>query len=665
MDPAAVTSRHAPSGRVSLGGTGWFWRWGAPTASGLALLGAAGVAAYLGVNPSSALRGHLTSTVAAPAIAFAAALLACWGVVGRQVDTGSRTLAPLPARMEALSAVLVVATAVALAAFHLDVPLRYDESRTFLHYATLPLGEVLITYDSPNNHLLHTLLVWVAHHFGGWNWVALRLPAFLSFCLLLPALWWFVRREYSPTAALFAVVLVGVSPYFLAYATNARGYTLLLLFFVAALLCGQTLVRSPRRKALWAAWAVATALGAYVMPLMAFPAATAVTWMLLARRLRYGNDGFRSFAASVALWSVAALAMAAGLYLPVFAATGVSGAVEALGVENVERAIGVHERVLALPSLWWNWHSAFPAWARGLLLALVAAGAAAHGRSSGRGGTLLLATCLGFALMKTVAPSFRGLRFAMWASLVCTVLAGTGAAFVLEQGLVRLRTRWSGLAGARGRNAVECAALALVLLACTWWATRPRAVLQPADQPRHRPVLAAMTSSVDDWMRPGDYFTVCDLQEHQAAAYLSGSRIVEHDMGFWRPVAYHPAPRMHDMGANRVSSSSPEAKDSAPGVARASYSQWPPGSLFWFNFVAARSNLSLCPGGIEDARMLEALWPNYELVAAFSHVRDGRGPGRVWALHEWSPVSRPGRIDAATVTPPHAPSSHNHPPSGT
>src|SRR5204863_4157783 len=38
-------------------------------------------------------------------------------------------------------------------------PMRFDESFTFLAYATHPVHHILTTYDFPNNHILHSLAV--------------------------------------------------------------------------------------------------------------------------------------------------------------------------------------------------------------------------------------------------------------------------------------------------------------------------------------------------------------------------------------------------------------------------------------------------------------------------------------------------------------------------
>ena len=434
-----------------------------------------------------------------------------------------------------------IATAVVLAATYLDVRLRYDEIKTMTSYATHSLAVAASTYDDTNNHVLHTLLVWVAHQFGGWNRVVLRLPAFLSFCLLLPALWWFVRREYGPPTALAATALVGASPFFVSYATNARGYTLLALLFVTALLCGQALVWSPNRKALWAAWAAAIALGFYTVPVMVFPAVATGAWMLLARWRRCGREGFRPFAVRTVAWSAVALALAGALYLPAIAAEGARGVQE-------EFAIKSHLTVRPLQLvgyplvLWRSWHLTTSAWAQGVLFALVVVGATAPGRTCRRRGTLLLATILAWGLLFLAHPLLLQARMAIWALLVCTVLAGSGAVLVLERSLARARARWPRLGVGSGSRVVACSVVTFVLGVSAWRATTGSEVITGiADFNRPSPDPATMAWSVVEQMRPGDYLTAtCRTVALPAVLYVRELHDVDFDVAWFHTVTDSP-----------------------------------------------------------------------------------------------------------------------------
>ena len=509
-----------------------------------------------------------------------------------------------------------------------------------LDHLTQPLAVAASAYDDTNNHVLHTLLVWVAHQFGGWNRIALRMPAFLSFCLLLPALWWFVRREYGPTAALFATAFASTSPFFVNLATNARGYTLIMLLFVVALLCGQALVRSPDRKALWAAWAGALALGFYTVPLMAFSAATAVAWMLIARWRRCGNAGLPSFAARTAAWSVAALAVAVALYLPVFLAGGLASArtVATTSSKFVGSAIELAAHPLVL---WGDWQWALPGWAQAALLALVVAGATARGRSCGRRGTLLLATGAAWAPM-VAHPLLLEARMAVWTLLVCCILAGAGAALVLDGAVAQARARWPTVVTGPRRRGVQCVALALVLASCWRWSAKPENWITSPNGIGlfASPSALAMTLSTAGQMQPGDYLGTCKIfDSYRQLPYIMTIHPVLHYLGNYNSGAVDredSALKVRQL--HRVGTADEAQIFSRLPPQRALPLPWthPHGRLFLFGpHQSARCDPPALFESLPD--VLEAQWPNHELVATFANEGTFGGTSKVYVLHKFAP----------------------------
>ena len=605
--------------------SGGFWRWGAPLAAGAGALAAAALAA-------ASLWG--TGTISLPwtaerlidaavaATAFSATLTACWACLVARRHGADSSLPATPQGRQTPRAFLAAATigaCVALAAYWLDLGLKLDELITITSYATQPLAVAASKYNAPNNHVLHTLLVWVAHQLGGWNVVVLRLPAFLSFCLLLPALWWFVRREYGATAAAFATLFAGTSPFLVNFAIYARGYTLLLLFFTVALLCGQRLVEAPKRTAVWATWATAIALGLYALPLMAYPAAAAGAWMLLARWRRCGRRQLGPFLARTAAWSVAALALAFVLYLPVFAAEGVTGPYDAIVRSCYQCA--VPPLALADPLvLWHRWQLPVPAWAQGALLALVVVGVAGgRGRSCGRTGTLLLATGLAWGLLFASHPVLLPPRLAIWVLLVCLILAGVGAAVAFEGALAQA-ARWRRVASPSSRLLLECASVGLLFCILSRWTVSG---------------MHAGRGSYDGWitnlvrelqMRPGDHFSACRAARG-TILFVRHFHTVEADVSPHRPFAW---PTTH-ASVHRVSSSREDHHADRRSHALDGPSQRQ-GRLFLFDYYvpAPGDEVSLCSSLSLAPEQVGTEWlHDHEQVAAFSE-------GKVYVLHDWT-----------------------------
>ncbi len=588
---------------------GWRWRRGALLVGGLAALAAgalglasAGVFGRVPQLPSTDALGQAASAAAA----FAAVLLGSWALLDPS-RRGADLPRPAGSRVGLVQgglAAAAVSTGIVLAARNLDFPLRVDESETIVRYVAQPFAVAASDYGAVNNHVLHTLLAWVAHQVGGWNRVVLRMPAFLSFCLLLPALWWFAKREYGRTAATFATTLAATSPYIVNVATSARGYTLMMLFAVASLLCGQALVRRPTRggSALWAAWAATVGLGLFTIPLMAWSAATTVIWMLLARRRRCGGDEPAwPFLARTAAWSAAAVVLAGVLYAPALAST--AGVTDSL----IGRAVGPLSNKLAVDTLedvvrvWRDWHAALPAWAGGALLALVLVGAAVPGRSCGRRGTFLPAVLAAPALLCLTKPFPQAPRFAVATLLLLTISAGAGAALVLERVVARTRSRWPG-GGAPSLANVQCGTVVLLLVALTWAASRPGVASRHGylgGQTPGYPVLQQMIASVEGQMRSGDYFAASN-GAHQAIAYAANFHEIEAHVG-----RYPPVPNARGWPVHQLSPSS-----DAPSVPA------PDGRFFLFDPEDTRAPST---SAVSMAREhLEAYWPGYEVVAHFA-----------------------------------------------
>lgn len=113
-------------------------------------------------------------------------------------------------------------------------PLSGDECYTFIWYARYPFLNIIWTYDTPNNHLFHSLLMHLCYlAFGPVPW-ALRLPVFVaglaSICLVWKlALALTDDRDIAQLAALF----MALSGHFVTFSQSGRGYSLATVFALA------------------------------------------------------------------------------------------------------------------------------------------------------------------------------------------------------------------------------------------------------------------------------------------------------------------------------------------------------------------------------------------------------------------------------------------------
>ncbi len=173
----------------------------------------------------------------------------------------------------------IVLAATITAARFLDRPMLYDEAYTYNIFASRPLLRIISDYHLPNNHIFHSIL---AHFstllFGPSPW-AVRLPAFLGGILCIPAAYLTARILFDADTALLAAGLQGFAPILTHYATNARGYSLLNLFFLI-LLGMAALVRGRPNRFAWSVAMGAAILGFYTLPTMLFPFGAVVLWLV-------------------------------------------------------------------------------------------------------------------------------------------------------------------------------------------------------------------------------------------------------------------------------------------------------------------------------------------------------------------------------------------------
>ncbi len=222
-------------------------------------------------------------------LALLAVLAAFWGML--PLERGAPLVdLPEPAafsRAELWAAFGFVAVGVLLRLTDLGTGLWYDEIETLVNYVRLPLGQILTTYDSQNNHLLYSVLARLSFlSFGESNW-ALRLPAALLGIASLWAAWRFARRAGSRMEAMLVLALLTFSYQHVWFSQNARGYTGLLLWSLVGSLAFLELLagRPERRGRMVLLYAVAMGLASWTHVTGAFVViAHALIWAALAAR---------------------------------------------------------------------------------------------------------------------------------------------------------------------------------------------------------------------------------------------------------------------------------------------------------------------------------------------------------------------------------------------
>lgn len=220
----------------------------------------------------------------------------------------------------------ILAAALLLRLYHIDQPMRHDEAYTYLGYASLPLVDALSVYRDPNNHLFHTLLVWLSTRLFGTSPAAIRLPAFVAGMLIVPMTYVVARRFADRSTSLLAMALAAVWPELVLYSTNARGHAIVGLAFLVLLVLGDRAIERDRSWD-WLLFAVVIALGMYTAPTMIYPAGAVMLWLLAEAWRRQGSAAMRSALRRLTVAGVLAAVLTAMCVLPVVVRNGLAALV--------------------------------------------------------------------------------------------------------------------------------------------------------------------------------------------------------------------------------------------------------------------------------------------------------------------------------------------------
>lgn len=141
--------------------------------------------------------------------------------------------------------ILILPTGASLYAYFLSQPMRGDEAYTFLNYVNGSTWSLFL-YNEPNNHVLHTILARFTVFLFGAEPAAIRLPAFLAGVGSIVLVFYLARAlGRAPGAGVLAAMGAATFPFLALYATNARGYTLIVFLLLALGLAGLRFAESP------------------------------------------------------------------------------------------------------------------------------------------------------------------------------------------------------------------------------------------------------------------------------------------------------------------------------------------------------------------------------------------------------------------------------------
>ena len=247
--------------------------------------------------------------------------------------------------------------------------LHHDEAYTYMAFAHT-LRSALTDYHLPNNHVFHSILVFISTRlFGDAPWVV-RLPAFTAGVLIIPAVYSLGKRHYNQVIGLGAGLLVVISPALIGYSDNARGYTLVALFGILLLIFGHQVSLSKNRFA-WLLIVLVSALGMYTVPSFLFPFGILYTWLLMESMFSV-KPGYASRLDFIKYWLISGVCSALLtllFYLPILVYSGTDSLVSNPFVAPLPWSGFLETLVQRLSETWIEWTFRVPGWAVILVIA--------------------------------------------------------------------------------------------------------------------------------------------------------------------------------------------------------------------------------------------------------------------------------------------------------
>jgi 4-amino-4-deoxy-L-arabinose transferase-like glycosyltransferase len=188
-----------------------------------------------GVTPEQIQHGlwilKVMLIVMAASAALTVRLAERWSPVPGTAPATPPTSSPAASSRETWLFAALLAVALVLRLIHLEAGLWLDEIDTLARYVTLPLPQILSTYDTQNHHPLYSLVARIAWLATSQDW-SIRLPAVAFGVASLWATWRFALRVTSRAEALLAVFVLTVSYHHVWFSQNGRGYTAMLFFAI-------------------------------------------------------------------------------------------------------------------------------------------------------------------------------------------------------------------------------------------------------------------------------------------------------------------------------------------------------------------------------------------------------------------------------------------------
>ncbi len=182
-------------------------------------------------------------------------------------------------KLHLASFLIIFILSIFLRIYYLNTTLRFDEAFSFTFFNS-PLKTLLTNYTHSNNHVLYSILSHISSLIIQNDLIAYRLPSLLAGILFVPTSYYAARILFDKNIALLSMGLIAVHPSFIEFSTNARGYMILVLFFMLIFSLSKFLIKEQNKFA-WFLFSLLVALSFYTILSAIYPLLFFSVWLLL------------------------------------------------------------------------------------------------------------------------------------------------------------------------------------------------------------------------------------------------------------------------------------------------------------------------------------------------------------------------------------------------
>ena len=194
----------------------------------------------------------------------------------------------------------------------------YDEAYTWLAFTSKNPFVAACFYPTSNNHILFSHLTQITKFLPFDVLTNLRVTALLPNLLSIVTLLFCLRIRFSLTTTWISILVFAFSFPLIYYGFVARGYSLLLFFFIIGFFSTLSLCEKPQNTGAWVRLIISSALGFYTIPVYLYPFVSLFGFLAI---YFLSKAQYKPLLNTI-ISGITTLVLTSLLYLPVFAISG-------------------------------------------------------------------------------------------------------------------------------------------------------------------------------------------------------------------------------------------------------------------------------------------------------------------------------------------------------